>query len=473
MTLGDHALVAAGSADHERGGWPSAIDSLVERRPSRESGRWWAPARIVAEVLIVGGLFGFAWFERGTIERSVTFVHRADWRWLVVAGSLELGSLMAFSRTQRIVLRATGVRIRRASMVATTFAGNAISVSVPLIGPGAGTAFTFGRFRRVADDAASAGVALVISGVISTLAWSVMLAAGAAVSGDHAASVGGVIGGAAILVAAIVGALALRRPHVRQISASWVVRLVQLAKRLTGLPVGDPDDLINSGLDRLLTGRMSLGRWTQVVGLSIANWLASVGCLAAAIHAVGAGVPWTKLLLIYCAGVTASSFNLTPGGLGVVEGVLTAGLVAAGMRSDAALGSVLIFRLASFWLVTLVGWTIYLMLRRSGGAAQWPHRVATTNGMIGDPWTAATRTEYPESESAGHSAAADLRVQGAGKRTPTADFHVVNSDRSPVDLSNSYSPSQMACCIASWRPPVTPIFRSYAPQPGLHEIIGR
>jgi uncharacterized membrane protein YbhN (UPF0104 family) len=50
-----------------------------------------------------------------------------------------------------------------------------------------------------------------------------------------------------------------------------------------------------------------------------------VGWLAAAIHAAGAGVPWTKLLLIYCAGATADSFNLIPGGLGVVEAVLTAG----------------------------------------------------------------------------------------------------------------------------------------------------
>jgi putative heme transporter len=319
---------------------------------------------------MVGGLIGFAWFERGTIERSMTFVHRADWKWLVVAGSLELGSLMAFARTQRIILRAAGVWIGRASMMATTFAGNAISVSVPLIGPGAGTAFTFGRFRRVADDAASAGWALVISGVISSLVWGVMLAGGAAVSGDHAATVGGIVGGAAVLGVVIVGGLSLRQPHVRQATTTWTLRLVQLTKRLTGLPVGDPDDLINRGLDRLLTGRMSLGRWAQVVGLSIVNWLASVGCLVATIHAVGAEVPWTKLLLIYCAGIAASSFNLTPGGLGVVEGVLTAGLVSAGIRSDVAFGSVLIFRLVTFWLVMLVGWTIYMMLRRAtrGGA---------------------------------------------------------------------------------------------------------
>jgi hypothetical protein len=351
--------------DHETGRRPPAIEGPVERRSSRGSGRRWPRARIVAEILIGAVLIGFAWFERGTIERSATFVHRADWKWLVVAGSLELGSLMAFARTQRIILRATGVRIRRASMVATTFAGNAISVSLPLIGPGAGTAFTFGRFRRVADDAASAGWALVISGLISSLVWGVMLATGVAVSGGHAATVGGVIGGAANLVVAIVGAVSLRLPHVRQVTASEVLRLVQLAKRLMRLPAGNPDDPISSGLNRLLTGRMSLGRWTQVVGLSIVNWLASVGCLAAAILAVGAGIPWTKLLLIYCAGATASSFNLTPGGLGVVEGVLTAELVAAGMRSDVALGSVLIFRLVSFWLVMLAGWIIYWMLRRA------------------------------------------------------------------------------------------------------------
>jgi uncharacterized membrane protein YbhN (UPF0104 family) len=313
---------------------------------------------------MIAGLIGFAWFERDSIDRSLTFVPRADWTWFVVAGSLELVSLIAFARVQQVILQAAGVHIRNASMMATTFAGNAISVSLPLIGPGAGTAFTFGRFRRVGNDAGSAGWALVISGLISSLIWGVMLATAAVVSGDYAATVGGAIGGAALLVAVIVAALSARLPHVRQVTTGWVLRVVQLSRRLTGLPVGDPDDLINRALDRLLARRMSLGQWTQAVGLSIVNWLASVGCLVAAILAVGANVPWTKLLLIYCAGAAASSFNLTPGGLGVVEGVLSAGLAAAGLRSDIAFGSVLIFRLVSFWRVVLVGWTFYVMLHR-------------------------------------------------------------------------------------------------------------
>jgi hypothetical protein len=60
-------------ADPETGRRPPAAESLVERRPWRESERRWSRARMVGEVLIVGGLIGFAWFERGTIERSVTY----------------------------------------------------------------------------------------------------------------------------------------------------------------------------------------------------------------------------------------------------------------------------------------------------------------------------------------------------------------------------------------------------------------
>jgi uncharacterized protein (TIRG00374 family) len=206
--------------------------------------------------------------------------------------------------------------------------------------------------------------------------------------------VGGAIGGAAILVVAIVGALSIRLTHVRKVITGWVLRLVQLTRRLTRLPVGDPDDRIDRALDRLLAARMSLGQWTQAVGLTIVNWLASVGCLVAAILAVGANVPWTKLLLIYCAGAAASSFNLTPGGLGVAEGVLSAGLVAVGMRSDVAFGSVLTFRLVSFWLVVLVGWAIYVVLRR-----------ATRHGAMRDSYPA-TRWRQPRGGASAHQSGA-------------------------------------------------------------------
>jgi hypothetical protein len=284
---------------------------------------------------------------------------------VLAACAFELLSMMAFARTQRVVLRAAGVRASVPAMAATALAGNAISVSLPLIGPGAGSVFIFGRFRQVADSAAPAGWALLISGLISNLVWVLLIAIGATVSGNPAASLSGLFGGAFILVSTFCVVVALRRGRSRRLIVHTGARIVRLSQRLRGRPVGDPEDVTEDALDAVSAYRMSRRDWVQAVCLSFVNWMGSVACLVAAILAVGASVPWSKVILIYCAGAAASSFNLTPGGLGVTEAVLTGGLVATKLSPAEALGSVLIFRLISFWLVTLIGWTVYSELRRN------------------------------------------------------------------------------------------------------------
>jgi hypothetical protein len=309
-------------------------------------------------------LTAYVWIEHATVSQSVGIVGRAKWGWVLAACALELLSMMAFARTQRIVLRAAGVRASVPAMAATALAGNAISVSVPLIGPGAASVFSYGRFRQVSDNPGPATWTLLISGLISNLVWILLIAIGATVSGNLAATFSGVLGGAAILLIVIIGVLAFHRPRSRQTITEGGALLIRLSQRLSGRPSGDPKELIRDTLDALSRFRMRAPEWVQTVSLSIINWLASVGCFVAALLAVGSSVPWTKVILVYCAGATASSFNLTPGGLGVTEAVLTAGLVASGLRSPDALGSVLIFRLISFWLVMLVGWAIYSGIRR-------------------------------------------------------------------------------------------------------------
>jgi hypothetical protein len=83
------------------------------------------------------------------------------------------------------------------------------------------------------------------------------------------------------------------------------------------------------------------------------------------IHAAGAAVPWHALLLVYGAGIAAQSLNITPGGLGVTEGTLGLALVATGLHANQALAAVLLYRLASFWLMALAGWLVLLWLKSS------------------------------------------------------------------------------------------------------------
>jgi putative heme transporter len=334
-------------------------DLRLELRPRRRRS-----SRIAAEALVLGALIAFGWFEHATVRKSVNVVARAQWSWLVVACALELLSLMAFARTQRIVLRAAGVHASIPSMAATALAGNAISGSLPLIGSSAGFVFTYGRFRQVADDPAPAGWALLISGLISNLVWAFLIATGAIVSGNPAAILGGLLGSTGVVLLTVIVILAPQRPHWRKFSVQLAVRLIRISQRFRSRPVGDPESLAQKALETLSAYRMRPREWARCIRLSLVNWFASAACLVASILAVGATVPLSKVILIYCAGAAASSFNLTPGGLGVTEAVITSGLIASGVRPAEALGSALIFRLISFWLVTLVGLIIYFELRR-------------------------------------------------------------------------------------------------------------
>ena len=53
-----------------------------------------------------------------------------------------------------------------------------------------------------------------------------------------------------------------------------------------------------------------------------------------------------------------------PGGIGAMETVMTAGLVAAGVNAGIALSAVLLYRLLSFWLPTIPGWIAFRQLMK-------------------------------------------------------------------------------------------------------------
>ena len=99
------------------------------------------------------------------------------------------------------------------------------------------------------------------------------------------------------------------------------------------------------------------------------NLLLTFGYLVAfiaALHAVGAQPALLPAAIVYLAGNTVGSFAPTPGGLGAVEAVLTAGLTAIGVPAHDAIPAVLIFRVATFWLQYPRGWLSYVALQKSG-----------------------------------------------------------------------------------------------------------
>jgi hypothetical protein len=317
---------------------------------------------IIIEAMAAVAAAAIVVLERTSIGHSLAAAIHADGYWVGATFAFELASIMTFARTQRIILREIGGHISIPWMAATATIGNAISFTLPLIGPGAGTAFTFQRFVRFGSDPAAATWALGTAWMLSSAAWTVMLVVGASVSGSLAASLAGAFTSAVILLGAIAMIAGLRRPRFRRLASNVSLRFERFTARLRGRMAQPTVDTVDQSLFRFLSFRMTRRRWAEAGALSLINWFSGAACLVAAILSVRAQVPWREVLLVYGAGATVSTFNLTPGGFGVVEATLTAGLVGSGMSSKSALGAVLIFRTATFWVPIAAGWCLYWLV---------------------------------------------------------------------------------------------------------------
>jgi pimeloyl-ACP methyl ester carboxylesterase len=302
--------------------------------------------------------------ERASVADSFTVLGHLHWLWIPAALLLEFASMAAFAIMLRRLLAAGGASVGIRPMLATAYAANAVSVSVPLAGPALATAFTFRRFTRQGADAPLVGWSLLAGGVISSAAAVLIVIGGGLMSGNilvTAVTVPGGVLAVAVLVAAVV---AMRRPRLRDALERLAGLMLRQGSRMLRRAAADPGRTIRAWAQRLGSLRLPPSGWITATGLALVNWLADAAVLAVSIRAAGATVPWHDLLLVYGSGIAAQSLNITPGGLGVAEGSLSLALVATGLGASRALAAVLLYRLASFWLVALTGWLIVFWLRR-------------------------------------------------------------------------------------------------------------
>ena len=303
--------------------------------------------------------------QRAAVAASFTVLGHLHWLWIPAALLLEFASMAAFAIMLRRLLAAGGASVGIRPMLATAYAANAVSVSVPLAGPSLATAFTFRRFTRQGADAPLAGWSLLVGGVISSAAAAIIVVGGALVSGNTLVTAVTVLVGVLAVAVLVATVVAVRRPWLRaalERPAGWMLRQ---GSRMLRRPAADPVQTIRAWTLRLVSLRLPPAGWITATGLALTNWLADAAVLAVSIRAAGATVPWHDLLLVYGSGIAAQSLNITPGGLGVAEGSLSLALVATGLDASRALAAVLLYRLASFWLVAFAGWLVVFWLRRS------------------------------------------------------------------------------------------------------------
>ena len=325
---------------------------------------WWSWRRWAVGVAAVGLLAVAVLAERPLLGESIhsfTHLRYLPLFWAVVA---DIGSMISLALLERRILILAGHRLSVGRAVAIAYASNAMAQSLPIVGSGAATAFTYRRMVSHGAEPTLAGWTLTLAGITSNIAFVVIISIGGLVSGNTLAMVAGGLGLALSALVIAVAMIAVRRAPVRERvgrAAVWVLSRVQ---RVIHRPAGDAAGIVGAMMADLTAFHLHRRDALHVVGSAFRNWAFDLLCLAFSIKAAGAQVPWWGIVLAWAAGSGGASLNLTPGGLGVVEVALTGALVALGVPSTQALAAVLVYRGITFWLAIVIGWPIYWRLSR-------------------------------------------------------------------------------------------------------------
>ena len=275
--------------------------------------------------------------------------------WLVgPAVAAEAVSILCFAFTLGRLLREADQPVGARPLLALTLASNAIANSLPA-GPAFGAAYSYRRLRVHGVPELVAVWATLAAGVLASASLAMMAAVGTAAAADLSSDLGlaGAIVGTLVVCLGLLVLLnqpGLIAPPV-SLGASWL-------RRLVGWPRSEPSEVAAAVRDRLAVVRLGWSGIARALAWAMGNWAFDLGCLLLAFLAVHSSIPWGGLLLAYGAAQLAANLPITPGGLGVVEGSLTIGLIAYGGAEAASVAAVLVYRVLSFWTPLLLGWAV-------------------------------------------------------------------------------------------------------------------
>ncbi|GAA0736133.1 UPF0104 family protein [Dactylosporangium roseum] len=306
----------------------------------------------------------------------LTTLTSADPWWLGLAAVAEMTSLRHFALQQRRLLAGFGVPMSVPRAVAVTFTRSAISFSLPA-GSAVSAGFAFRQFRTAGASRRTAGEVAVLSSVLSGVALVLMYAVVVPVPslfGSGRAAGNGdtlVLVLTLLVVALVVFAFDFWRSLRSGRGSSPGVPRAGDEDHDEDHPGGDSSPERHGGgvrdsVRRTVADLRALPRHSWVLSLlhATVNWGLDFACLAATTAAFGIDVSLLRLATVYLTVQLVRQIPISPGGLGVVEVALLAGLVSAGAARGPAAAAMLVYRLLSCWMIIPLGLLAYATLRR-------------------------------------------------------------------------------------------------------------
>ncbi|AEA28421.1 YbhN family protein [Pseudonocardia benzenivorans] len=347
-----------------------------------------AHAKSIAHWALVLAALGWLAWQAPDLLRSAdeagTALADLSWTWTGICALLALVALATYGELHRRLLVVAGAPIGIGTMQAITFAENAISNTVPVVGGAGSMAYSITRLRRRGVDATLASWSVVLPGALSTivLIGLAMVVAGAAgwLPVWLAVVLGLVVaGGSALLWVVVTRPVVLRRALTGLLHVGR--RLPWLCHHCRGAWALDPGAVADRITARIGILRPTPLQWVVLIGLATLSWGLDYLALTAAAMAVGIPVAWSGLALGFLAVQASIALQILPGGAGLAEAGLLGTLLAAGVGAGPAAATVLVYRLITWLGLSVVGWVVYAVQIHAGP----PHRHRHTAELAPHP----------------------------------------------------------------------------------------
>lgn len=337
-----------------------------QRGPTRKS-RWTILRRVglalvlllVVEYLVLPQIAG--------ARKALSLVAHARLGLIAAGLALEVGSILAYATLTLALLpgarRPNLWRILRIQMSTL-----AVSHVVPG-GSAAGAGLSFRLLEKEGVAGPDAGFALATESIGSAVVLNVLLWLGLVVS-IPLRGFNPLYGTAAIVGVLLIGgfsALVVLFTR-REAGAARVLRAV--ARHVPFLHEDSVHRTVHRVADQLRTLTSDRRLLFAAVGWAGANWLLDAAALWAFVAAFGYHVPLDGLFVSYGLANVLAAIPVTPGGLGVVEAVLTSTLVGFGTPRGIAILGVIGYRLVNFWLPIPAGALSYISIRARGASRE-------------------------------------------------------------------------------------------------------
>ena len=279
---------------------------------------------------------------------------------LVLGLGLEIIALFCYSVMTRAALGPVGHHLSVLHLFRIQLSTRALSSLVPG-GSAAGSALGFRLMVASGVPGPDAGFALATAGLTSAVVLNFILWCGLIVS-IPLRGVNPVYGSAAIAGIILMGiAVAIIFGLIEgQERSEKILRSIARRLHLNEERAGEAVRHIGGRMKELAGDKAMLRR---LVGWAAANWLIDAAALWVFLRAFGGSLTFDALIVAFGLANVLAAIPLTPGGLGLVEGIYVPVLVGFGLTRATAVVGVVSYRVAQFWLPILIGGLMYLSLR--------------------------------------------------------------------------------------------------------------